>query len=147
VVWANGDDVGTDSSYAQTHTVASGAITLATAATNVTVGLPYTAQYKSAKLGAEAPALGKTKRITSIALILADTHAKGLRFGPDFTNLDDRPQRDSWTDVDPDGVNVAYDEDSVLFPATWTTDLRLCLQAQAPRPATVLAVAMDLEQK
>jgi len=146
VVWAAGADVGTTSSYGQTYTVASGAITLAAAATNVTVGLPYTAQFKSTKLGLPDP-LGKTKRITSIALILADTHAKGLRFGPDFTNLDDRPERDAWTDVDQDNVDTAYDEDSILFPTTWTSDLRLCLQAQAPRPATVLAVAMDMEVK
>lgn len=150
VVWANGADVGTTSAYGQTYTVASGAITLATAATNVTVGLPYTAQYKSAKLGAEAQgpgSLGKTKRITSIWLILADTHAKGVRFGPDFTHLDDRPERDEWATTDSDNVDTAYDQDSILFPATWTADLRLCLQAQAPRPATILAVALDMESK
>ncbi len=50
VVWANGVDLGTDANYEQTYTVASGAVTLPAEDTNVTVGLPYYARFKSAKL-------------------------------------------------------------------------------------------------
>lgn len=148
VVWANGVDLGTDDDYAQTFTVASGSITLPAENTNVTVGLPYQARFKSAKLGLQtqnAVLFGKEKRITELALILADTHAKGLRFGPDFTHLDDRPGRDEWADVDPDNIDTAYDQDMIAFPSTWTSDLRVCLQAQAPRPCTVLAIQLTIE--
>jgi hypothetical protein len=41
--------------WTQRYTVAGGAITLADAASNVVVGLGYTAQFKSAKLGAHRP--------------------------------------------------------------------------------------------
>jgi hypothetical protein len=34
----------------------------------------------------------------------------------------------------------------IEFPGTWTTDARVCLQAQAPRPATVVAVTIDMTQ-
>ena len=148
VVWANGVDLGTDDDYAQTFTVASGQITLSAETTNITVGLPYTAQFRSAKLALQTQVevlFGKEKRITEVAMVLADTHAKGIRFGPDFTNLDDRPQRDAWVDVDPDNIDTAYDSEMIQFPSTWATDLCICLQAQAPRPCTVLAIQLTIE--
>ena len=148
VVWANGVDLGTDSNYEQTYTVASGAITLPYATSNVTVGLPYTARFKSSKLMLQTQTevlFGKERRITALSLVLADTHAKGIRFGPDYDNLDDRPETDGWTAVDPDNIDSDYDADMIQFPSTWTTDLRLCLKAQAPRPCTVLAVKLVAE--
>jgi hypothetical protein len=148
VVWADGIDLGTDANYAQTFTVSGGQITLPAATSLITVGLPYTAQFKSSKLGLQTQAevlFGKDKRITELALVLANTHAKGIRFGPDFTNLDDRAGREEWADVDPDQIDTDYDREPLQFPSTWTPDLRICLQAQAPRPCTVLAVQVTIE--
>jgi len=148
VVWANGVDLGTDQNYEQTFTVASGSITLPYATSNVTVGLPYYARFKSSKLMLQTQTevlFGKERRITGLSLVLADTHAKGIRFGPDYDNLDDRPETDGWTAVDPDNIDSEYDADMIQFPSTWTTDLRVCLKAQAPRPCTVLAVKLVAE--
>lgn len=148
VVWANGVDIGTEDDYTQTYTVTGGEITLPSAKTNIVVGLPYVAQFQSAKLGMEAQKgtpLGQTKRIAQVSLILADVHPKGLRFGPDLNHLDDKPQREKWKDIDPDDIQTEYDEDKIPFGSVWTTDLRICLQAQAPRPVTVLAVSLDEE--
>lgn len=149
-VWANGVDIGTSADgNSQNYTVSSGAvlITGSTGYTNVTVGLPYTADWESAKLGPTQQAvLGEIGRIQHVSLLLADAHAKGLRFGPDFTHLDDRPGRDDWADVSADNVDVSYDSDPIIFPGTWTPDMRICLRAQAPRPCTVLAVAYKGEK-
>jgi hypothetical protein len=148
VVWANGVDLGTDANYAQTYTVSGGSITLPEATTNITVGLPYYARFKSAKLALQTQTeilFGKEKRISSLAAVLADTHAKGIRFGPDYDNLDERPQMDDWAPVDPDNIDTDYDGDLIQFPSSWATDLRLCLKAQAPRPCTVLAVKLVVE--
>lgn len=149
VVWANGQDVGTNdsaSTWTQTYTVSSGAITLAEPATNVTVGLPYTAEFKSAKLGsvAQSSPLNAMKKITHVGFVLADCHPKGLRFGHDFDNLDDLPEMEGGTDV-PDATRTDYDEDPVEFPGTWTNDARICIKGQAPRPCTVLAITIDME--
>ena len=76
---------------------------------------------------------------------LADTHAKGIRFGPDYDNLDDRPEMDDGALVDPDNIDTDYDSDGIQFPSTWAADLRVCLKAQAPRPCTVLAVKLVIE--
>lgn len=145
VVWADGADVGTDSSYAQTYTVASGAITLATAASNVVVGMPYTAQYKSSRLpdvnGGKS--LKAIHRINDLTLVMAWVHPKGLRYGPDFNTLDDLPQVEQGAKINANTIRTTYAERSFIFPGRNLVDARLCLQAQAPRPVTILAAVPD----
>lgn len=146
VVWADGADVGTDDetdpeNWTQIYTVNGGQITLAAAASNVVVGLPYEARFKSAKLG---QALNRHKAIEHLGLVMADVHRKGLRYGRDFDYLDNMPEIESGADVT-DEVRADYDEEPVVFPGTWGTDERLCLLGAAPRPVTVLAAIPDLE--
>jgi len=148
VVWADGADVGYDADENLIYTVSGGSITLATAASNVVVGLPYTAPWQSGKL-IQMPtqlgsALGKYKTIPGLALLLADTHAKGLQFGRNFTDMDDMPSIAGGLTVDPDTVHIDYDYESAVFPGDFSTDERLCLQAKAPRPCTVLAAVCDI---
>lgn len=150
VVWADGADVGTNeatSPWSQTYTVSGGQITLATAASSVMVGLPATGQWKSSKLGlqqsAAATILNQQKRLSHIGLVLAWAHAHGLRFGPDFDNLDNMPDIEQGKLVT--GMRSAYDEQEIEFGGVWESNLRLCLQAQFPRPCTVLGVAVDME--
>lgn len=148
VVWADGADVGTDDSTAtwtQRYTVSGGQITLATATTNVVVGLPYTAQFKSVKLGqgSGASPLNQQKRLKSIGLIMADMHPRGVRFGPDFTHLDDMPLIEDGTEIGT-ATQSEYDQNLIEFPGIWTTNMRVCLQAQAPRPCTLLSLTLDL---
>ena len=152
VVWANGVDVGYDSSGNLLYTVAAGQITIAAEATPVVVGLPYTAQWQSGKLVQLAAMLGSKvikdhKNIKRLGLILADVHRKGLKFGPDFTsaNLRDLPSIEGGAPVSDDAVRADLDGDMVPFPGNWTVDSRLCLQAMAPRPCTVLAAFCDVE--
>lgn len=149
VVWADGADVGTDDSvtpWVQKYTVSGGQITLAAPATNVVVGLPYTAQFQSAKLGLAtaqvATTLNQQKVIHHLGVVLAYSHVKGLKFGADFDNIDDMPSMERGAVVT--GVQTEYDENMIPFPGKWTTDARVCLQSQAPRPCTVLGMSIDL---
>jgi hypothetical protein len=156
VVWADGADVGTVDTarpWTQLHTVSGGQIILATAATEVVVGLPYTAQFKSAKIGlmlqGDSP-LNRSKKIAKLGLILANTHRKGLKFGDALDDtgshkMDDLPAVEAGATVTAE-TRETYDEGLIEFPGTWTTDARVCLQAQAPRPATVVAVTIDMAQ-
>lgn len=131
-----------------TFTVSSGQITgLSAAVTNACVGLAYTAQYKSAKqafAAALGTALNQSKRIDHLGLILIDTHAKGIEYGPDFDNLDEMPDVEDHYDVDSNTVHENYDNDMIEFDGEWSTDSRFCLQAQAPRPATVLCATVSM---
>lgn len=151
VVWADGADVGTDDSttpWVQRYTVSAGSITLAAAASNVVVGLPYTAPFQSAKLGqatqdVQSP-LNAQKKINHLGLIMADVHSKGVRYGADFDVLDDLPSTVNGVDIG-QVILASYDENPSEFPGKWDTNMRLCLLAQAPRPCTMLAATVDLE--
>ncbi len=139
VVWGNTKDLGT-------YTVASGQITLSEAVTWCCVGLTYNADFKSAKPAlstAHGSSLLQKKIISQLGLLLADTHAQGLTYGPDFDNLDDLPAREDAVDVDDDEMWTAYDEEAFSFPGAWDTDSRVCLRATAPRPCTLLALVVD----
>jgi hypothetical protein len=141
VVWADGDDVGTNPDFTLKYTVVGGTITLPVAASTVTVGLPYVAQFKSSKLGeAQGTPLNIQKRVEHIGVILADTHPQGLRYGADFDLLDTRPQIEDGAPIS--GMTVAYDQNLMEFPGLWTTDARVCLQAQAPMPCNVMSVTI-----
>jgi hypothetical protein len=143
VVWANGFDVGTDDDGSLIYTVASGQITLASAATNVVIGLPYTARFQSAKRGVGEDKLFSHKKAGHLGLLLADFHPRGLRFGPDFDNLDDMPLIEEGTNIG-SAVVDEYHQDPIEFPGTWGFDSRLCLEAKAPRPCTVLAAVLEM---
>lgn len=140
-VWGAGKDLGT-------FTVASGQITgLGESVTRAFVGLPYTARFKSTKLayGAQlGSSLVQPKRINQLGVILKDTHYQGLSYGPDFDHLDELPLTSGWSAISEDTVHDTFDEVAFEFPGTWDTDSRLCLQAQSPRPCTVLACVVGL---
>ncbi|MDX1742938.1 MAG: hypothetical protein R3186_05010 [Ruegeria sp.] len=143
VCWGNGKDLGT-------YTVSSGAITASEAVTDYCVGLGYTATFKSAKLAGQTQlglSLTQRSRINKIGLILQDTHYQGLQYGPDLSNLDELPLVENGSATSSDTVWEQYDEDMITFGGSWDTDNRVCLQAAAPRPCTVLAAVMNVDRK
>jgi hypothetical protein len=147
-VWADGQDVGRDSDLALIYTVTGGQITLATAAASVVVGLPYTATWQSTKLlqmqTQLGSAVGKYKTITGLSFLLADTHARGLQFGRNFTDMDDMPSIEEGSTVDEDSITLDYDNEQIIWPGDFSTDERVCLRAIAPRPCTVLAAVPEV---
>lgn len=151
IVWADSVDLSPDDEDGNqtTYTVTSGVITLDTAVESAVVGLPYTGQWKSAKLGIQPSPVQSTlsghKRGTHIGLVMANVHPKGLQYGPDFDNLDDLPEIEDGTNVPADTVRSSYEEEKIEFPGTWMVDARLCLQGKAPRPVTMMAAIMEME--
>ena len=140
VVWADGIDVGT-------HVVsAAGAITLTVAASDVVAGLGYTAQFKSVKLGKlDGIGMLERKKVNRIGFLARHLHHLGLQYGPDFSNLFDLPQVEEGQTVVTDTVHTDYHEDDFPFGGEWDPDSRICLQAAAPRPCTILAALADME--
>jgi hypothetical protein len=139
IVWGNSKDLGS-------YTVSSGQITLSEAVTWCCVGLGYTGDFKSAKPAlatAHGSSLLQKKFINQIGLLLADTHARGLTYGPDFDNLDGLPAREDGVSVDEDQMWTVYDEEAFAFPGAWDTDSRVCLRATAPRPCTILGMVVE----
>ena len=129
-------------------TVTGGAITIPTAVTNACVGLGYSAHFESTKLAYAAQmgtALNQRKRIPHLGLLLRDTHAQGLQYGSDLTHLDNLPQMEAGATVDANKVWTSYDFDATEFNDSYTTDSRLHLVANAPRPCTVSAAIITVE--
>jgi hypothetical protein len=133
-VWVNGADVGT-------YVVSGGQITGVTANGAACAGLSYTAQFKSMKLGN----ITEKKNLKRLGLILQNAHYQGLKYGADFTHLDDLPLVKDGSSIAADTVHSQYDEESFSLPGIWDSDTRLCLQAQSPRPVTILAAIVEEE--
>lgn len=148
IVWQDGVCPADEDNDPKTYIVTGGEITLDTAAEEVIVGLPYTAQWRSAKLAYVIDqgfsGLTKQKGIDSIGVLLVDTHPLGLRYGRDFNTLDDLPQVVDGETVDQDTMIDAWDQKPVSFGGVYGPDSRLCLQGQAPRPCTVLAAIIKI---
>lgn len=141
VVWGNGKDLGT-------KTVASGQITgLSEAVSSACVGLAYGARFKSAKLAyaaAEGTPVTQRKRVSYLGLVLKDTHCDGLYFGPDFDTMDPLPRDVAGADVADHTVHSDLDLEATEFPGEWSTDSRLCLLAEAPKPCTVCGAVITV---
>ena len=153
VAWAwntsdtSGTDFGTLGAVTPTYTVSGGSITLPSAKENACVGLPFTADFKSAKLAyaaAAGTALEQKKRISQLGLILHNTHGQGVKFGQSFDTMDKLPQMYRGAAITADQVYDEFDEPTIPLPGKWDTDARLHLRAAAPRPCTVLGAVIGL---
>jgi hypothetical protein len=140
VAWGNGKDLGI-------YTVSDGEITLSESVIKAVIGLPYVAQYKSVKLAylnSAGTALTQRKRIDHISFVLSNTHKDGLYFGRSFDKLDPMPSTQGGVSLEGDILD-SYDYDSIPFNGTYDTDSRFCLQANAPKPCTVLSVVISMQ--
>jgi len=163
IVWGNGAEIGfsdANPTDPATYTVSGGSITIPTAVTSAIIGLPYTAQFRSAKLAyaaAQGTALNQIKQVDHVGLVMTNTHILGVKHGTDFDNLDDMPLVEdggvitSTAAAVSDGSAVTnrvfdqYDFDMMEFNGLHKTDARLCLESQAPRPCTINAVTIKLK--
>ncbi len=141
IVWADGKDKGA-------FAVRNGEVALDESVTSAVVGLSYKADFKSAKLAYAAmmgTALTQKKRIEQIGLVLIDTHGQGVQYGQSFDALSDMPAVKDGAVVASDAILPEYDMPMTALRGTWDTDARLCLRAQAPRPATVAAAVISVQ--
>lgn len=146
VIWGSTTSLGTGTVSTD------GVLTASVESTTFVVGKFYEAWFKSAKLAEAASAgtsLTQRKKIDSLGLILADTHARGLKYGPstESSRLDFMPLIEGGERISTDSMWTDYDKDSFPFPGTWDTDSRMVLYGQAPLPATVLASVMTMTVK
>lgn len=127
-IWADGL-VQTD------KTVSGGAITLATAASIVVVGLPYheTTILKPMKLDMRSLGLATTKKISKAIVNLYKTY--GGEYGPDTSNMTDFSYSDT-------NLYTGYKE--VPFAAGYEREGDIIIRATGPAPMTVLSLTLDV---
>lgn len=155
IAWGDGIDfspINETTGIQTTFTVSSGQIVLPSAVSKAVVGLPYLAQFQSAKLAYAAQqgtALNQKKKIDQFGLVLADTHCQGVRIGKNLTKTYPLPRVTKGEIIDQNTIFDELDLDMMEFDGTWDTDSRFCLVAHAPRPCTVLAatIAVSTNEK
>lgn len=132
-----------------TYTVnSSGEITLDFAVSDVVVGLPYQAKYKSVKLAygsAAGTALTQKKRVDHLGIVGLNTAPDGLRIGRDYENMTKLSAIHKGKQLDDYFIVEEWDYDATAFPGKFDTDSRICITAQSPYPATIAGLVISMQ--
>jgi hypothetical protein len=152
VVWADGAPIETSSGIPAEFTVSGGGtITLPSPKTNIVVGLPYTARYKSARLAygaAGGTAMLQMKKVDSLGMVLTDFVRAGVKYGSEFDNserpLFPMPAMKDLTTAPAIVLSDVSEEESFVFPGEYTTDGRVCLEVSSPYTATFISLVIGI---
>jgi hypothetical protein len=120
--------------------VTDGKITLDRSASKVHIGYNYTSTIETLRLEAGADdgvAQGKIKRIHGVTARFFNT--VGAELGPDTSNLDRLPFRDSSMNMD-EAVPLFNGDKEIYFPSGYENDARVIVRQSQPLPMTVLAI-------
>jgi len=129
-----------DGSAHADKTVSGGSITLDRSASKVHIGYSYNSLIETLRLEAGADdgsAQGKIKRIHGVTARFLDT--VGAELGPDTSNLDRIPFRDSSMAMD-EAVPMFTGDKEITFPSGYENDARVVIRQTQPLPMTVLAI-------
>jgi hypothetical protein len=148
VAWADGAPVETSPGERAEFVVSvGGTITLPSAKSNIVVGLPYRARYKSARLAYGAlngTALLQKKAVDSLGLLLTDFVRSGIKIGPTFDDpyrpLYPLPQIADGTTQPAIVMSSIRDEEAVPLGGGWSTDSRVCIEVNSPYTACMLGL-------
>jgi hypothetical protein len=129
-------------------TVSGGSVTLATAASKIVVGLPFTPKLQTLQLdlGNEQNTVqGKRKRVAAVSVRVRDTSSRGLRIGTTFDTLVPFVPNISSTDnmaLSPLGLMTA--DMRLIIDPSYNVPGQICIEQEHPLPATILGVIPEI---
>ena len=127
--------------------VSNGSITLITGVTKAQVGLALPdAHLQTMRLEGGNPqgtAQGKKKRITKLVIRLKDT-AEGIKYGANFTTMDEHSLRDTADLMDSFVPLFSGDTPPLSMPSGWEREGRVAISHDLPLPCTVIAIMPDM---
>ena len=129
-----------DGSAHADKTVSGGTVTLDRSVTKAHIGLGFSSVVKTLRLEAGAndgTSQGKIKRIHGVTARFLDT--VGAELGPDTSNLDRIPFRDSSMAMDA-AVPMFTGDKEISFPAGYDNDAQVVIRQSQPLPMTVVAI-------
>ena len=129
-----------DGSAHADKTVTDGKITLDRSAGKVHIGYSYNSLVETLRLEGGADdgiSQGKIKRIHGVTARFLNS--VGAEVGPDTSNLDRIPFRDSSMDMDA-AVPMFTGDKEISFPSGYDNDARVVVQQSQPLPMTILAI-------
>ena len=121
-------------------TVSGGSITLDRSSTKVHIGYSYDSLVETMRLEAGADdgiAQGKIKRIHGVTVRFLDT--VGAEVGPDTSNLDRIPFRDSSMDMDT-AIPLFSGDKEITFPSGYENEAQVVVRQNQPLPMTIVAI-------
>lgn len=129
----------------------SGAATLTGTYNRIVYGKKFTAVFKSVKLAYASglgTALGQTKIIKGVGVVLSDSCLDGIRVGRDADNLDPLPDIVNGAARVQNQLFEHYDADVFPINSDWDADARLYLTVDsADGPCTIQSVVLDVETR
>lgn len=149
VVWADGAPLETSAGVPATFTAnGSGNITVPSAVTAWVAGLAYRARYKSARLafGADgaAPILQRQAVVRS-GLLMTNFVRNGIKIGSEWGKMFPMPARVDGATPASMIVDAVVDEPLATFGGQWNMDSRVHIEVNAPYPATLLGMVLEVE--
>ena len=129
-----------DGSSHADKTVTDGKITLDRSASKVHIGYSYTSYVETLRIEAGADdgiSQGKIKRIHGVTVRFLNS--VGAEVGPDISNLDRIPFRDSSMAMN-QAVPMFTGDKEISFPSGYDNDAKIVIQQTQPLPMTVLAI-------
>ncbi len=129
-----------DGSTHADKTVTDGKITLDRSASKVHIGYSYTSLLETLRLeagGDDGVSQGKVKRIHGATIRFLDT--VGAEVGPDVSNLDRIPFRDSSMAMDT-AIPLFTGDKEIFFPSGYDNDAKVVVRQTQPLPMTILAI-------
>lgn len=132
-----------DGNVVPQQTVIDGEITLDQAASQVTVGLPYPAQFESLYLdipGEPATVQGKRKKIPAVTLRVQDS--RGMTVGHDFIRMNAFKERDFQIMGNP--IFPITGDERIPIDPEWNVGGQLCVQQLDPLPCTILGLLPEV---
>ena len=117
----------------------------------VVYGIGYAAVFKSVKLAYAAglgAAVGQTKIVHGVGVILANSCLDGIRIGRDASNTDPMPAIVNGAERTPSQFFTHYDADIFPINSTWDADARVYLSVNsAEGPCTIQGLVLDVETR
>ncbi len=123
--------------------VTNGQITLAAAASRVTVGLKYECQLQPVPATSQQVPI-ETRRVRIVKLAINYLESRGLKMGDSFDRMDEIRERTDEAMGDATRLQSGIAGPDVI-PSDWGIDKSVCLLQDQPLPATVRALVMDME--
>lgn len=138
-------DILADGAVMPRQTVTNGEVTLDTAASVISIGLPITADFRSLPLaleGMQAAGQGTTKNVNKVHLRVRQSSI--VKAGPSFDRLREYPAR---AITDPYGSPPALrdGELSLAIDPSWNTDGAVCVRQDLPLPLSILSMTLEIQ--
>ena len=133
-----------DGAVVAPQVVTAGAITLATPASLVQVGLPITADLQTLPLAMQVPGYGQGKKKNINKVYLGVKDSSGIQAGASFDTLVPAKLRTTEPYGTPTRLQTGQIE--VVTKGAWGDNGQACIRQTDPLPLTVLSIALDVAE-